>query len=388
MSRLYLSLILAFIALGLAGFVFWRYFYLGTLVLDLVPTQATVTLNGVAVPDRTLHLRRGTYEVTVSAPGYRNESFTHTSSLGRQANKRLELVSLPRPKLILDGAISSVATNAERTHLFFVKDHTLYRLNLAVAGQPAQAITPKLAGIVRVDWSPDFALAILYKTNGEVGLYDFNRYDLLNQSYKVLGQTITATTWEADGSAYYYLNQLPDGTNLLVKADRSGTDIARYDHIGVPAGTKVTLVSGPANQVLITGTDRQRPNDIIVSDNYTRTITPLTTSQNAFAPVLSPSKKYLAYLENGELVVATAAGKDRRNTNLRPRANSYAFVSETSLAVLTANMISLINPQTGETTSHEVYAPDDTITALIASADGKVVSYVYKGNLFALPLGR
>ena len=383
MTRLYLSLILALTVLALAGFVFWRYFYLSVLVLDIIPTEATVTINGTPVVDRTLHLEQGTYEIAVSAPGYRNQSFSHVAKIGGQSTKRIELSALPKPERVVDGPIHSVQPSADRTMVYFVKGDTLYRLNLTEKGSPAEPITPKLPGVRRVDWSPDFSIALLYKQNGEVGIYDFNRYDLLNQSYRALSSLITDTVWDADGSGFYYLVKLDDGTRLLAKSDRGGNDIARYDHVGIPTNQDVELVQGPNNQVVIAGTNPAVPADIVVSDNYTRTIVPLTTTQNAYEPVLSDDKKQLAYLENGELVMATTEGKDRRNTNIRPKSNSYAF-GVTKLFALTTNQLSLIDRTTGELTTSDVYAPDDTLTTLFADASEQSIYYVYRGNLFVL----
>ncbi len=387
MTRLYLSLILALAILALAGFVFWRYFYLDVLVLDIIPTEATVTVNGTPVADRTLHLKQGSYQLVISAPGYRSQSFSYSARLGGHTTKRVELVSLPKPQKVIDSAMHSLRTNADHSILYFAQDDTLYRLNLTEAGQPAEPITPKLNGIRRVDWAPDFSLAILYRQNGEVGVYDFNRYDLLNQSYKAMTQPVTDTAWDVSGTSFYYLTKLPDGISLLVQADRSGNDLVRYDHLGIPANRKVRLVQGPTNEVMITGADPAVPDDIISSNNHTRTVIPITTSQNAYDPVFSDDKKQLAFRENGELVMATHEGKDRRNTNIRPNGETYAF-GPSKLFVLTPNQLSAVDRTTGALTTLDVYAPDDTITSLFVSTDEKTVYYLYQGTLFSLPVNQ
>ncbi len=385
MRRLYLTLFLVILAVGFAVFVFWHYFYLGTLVLDVVPTSAEVTINGKPVVDRTLHLNQGTYTVTVGAPGYRHEQFEFSSKVGSHTVKRIELAILPQPTKILDGPISDLTATPDRNLFFFKRGDALYRYDRSgPAGTPAMPITPTIPSIQAVDWAPDFALALLRKPAGEIGIYDFNKYDFLNQKYTPLGTSYLKAVWAVDGSGIYGQYKEDNGETSLVKINRAGQDLIRLGALtGFPMSS-LELTTGPENKLLISGTDTKQPTDLYLFDTNQRIITPVTDTTRAHAPVLSPDKNHLAYLDSGELVSANIDGTSKRNLNIRAAAGNYQFATNKTLVVFTENKITTVDTTTGQNQSFEVYAPSATISSLVAAPDEKTIFYNYKGSVYQL----
>lgn len=389
MKKLYLTLFLVILAITFAGFIYWRFFFISSFNIDPVPSNATVSINGQTTPDRSIQLAKGDYTVTVSAPGYRSQSFTVSVGYGSQVNKRVELEQLPKPKQVLEGPIESLQPTPNRQEIFFKRSGVFYRFPL-VSDRPIPAvpITPTLTDVETATWSPDFALALLRKTNGETGLYDFNRYDLLHQEYRSLGLGINSPVWLADGSGFYY-EEVKDGQRSLMRANRAGTGSTRIMNltnfpmsdlqIQLGSGTLLVISSKKANEP--TSTEKT---DIVLLDTHQQTVGAITESGRASHPVLSPNKSLIAYLDSGELVTSEITGKNKRNYNLRPKAGSYLFIDEVNVAVFTPNLVTVVNTHNGSRQTYEIYAPSDEIGNLFADPSGKIIYYTFGGNLYQI----
>lgn len=383
MKRLYIILTLVLLALVVAGFVYWRYFYLGSITIDPVPSEAIITVNGQPTSERTKRLPRGSYTITVTAPGYRAEQLTVELGTGEQISRRVTLIALPRPEKVLDGPIHSLAMSENRKTIFFAKKDILYRYQLtAAAGTPPEAITPSLAGISRVDWSPDFELALLHKTDGEVWLYDFRRYNLLNQEYYPLDKNLKQTAWDSKADGFYAAQVTQTGEQTLIKLNRAGKAPTVLAFLNALPFTDLVFTPGPENQLLISSSEQKKPADIVLFNAHQRIYQPLTDSGAAYAPVLSPDKKRFLYLDNGELVVADISGANKRNLGLRPRTGNYAFTETGKAAVLTPNTITVVNTTDASRETFEVFAPSDKVSAFTASSEQ--VYYLYSGALYRL----
>lgn len=382
MKKLYFILFLIILAIAFAGFIYWRFFFMSSLNIDPVPSNATITINGQTTPDRSIQLGKGDYAVTVSAPGYRSQNFTVSLGYGNQVNKRIELEQLPKPKQVLKGPIDSLQPTQNKQEIFFERDGVFYRYPLMSDRPiPAVPITPALTDIEQVTWSPDFALALLRKTNGETGLYDFNRYDLLHQEYRSLGSTLRSTVWLADGSGFYYLEE-SEGTRSLMRANRAGTSPTRIMNLTNFPIPNVELQLGPGTLLVASSPTTTEKTDIVLLDTHQQTVGAITESGRATGPVLSPNKSLVAYLDSGELVTSEITGKNKRNYNLRPKSGSYFFIDEVNVAVFTPNMVTVVNTHNGSRQNYEIYAPSDAVSNLFTDPSGKILYYTYDGNLY------
>ncbi len=391
MKRLYWTLFFVLIAIGVAGFVFWRYFLQATIAIDPVPSTAVVTINGTPIADRTFHVNRGQYMIAVSAPGYQSQSFKVNVGIGSRIMKRVVLASLPRPTRLLDGPLRSLTLSGDRKTLFFERGGVLYLLDLTAASPIPVPITPVLTGIGEIDWSPDFALALIHKTNGEVGLYDFNRYDLLHQEYRPLPSGVGATAWAADASGFYYDYQdMASGEHAIIKADRAGANPVRlFDWRSVANFPLATpkLTTGPGSLLLLTPPNKKTRGDLFIFDTFQKTPpAAITESGHATGPILSPDKSRLLYTDNGELVVSDISGSNKRNLTLRPRPGNYSFVDNSTVAVLLPNQLALVNTLNGSLQNNEIYAPSDKIETLFTDPAGSLVYYTYQDKLYTIKI--
>lgn len=382
MKKLYLTAVLLILALAFAGWIFWRYFYLASVTIDPIPSGATVTVNGRAMADRTLHLAAGSYKIIVTAPGYRDQELSINAGVGSQITKRVTLVALPSPKKLITAPINSLVVSQDKTLVYYESAGTLYRVKLT-SPTPAEAITPQLKDVRIVEWAPDLSLALIHKTSGEVTLYDFARYDLLHQEERSLGNTFGATAWATDSSAFFYDSKLPTGQRLMVKANRAGKNQTNLgDLSSLP--TTLNFLAGPNNLIIMSQADLKGPGDIILFDTYQRLIIPITDSAHAYGPVLSPSKQKITYLDNGELVVADTAGTNKRNLNIRPKLGNYLFLDDNTLAIFQANKITTIKTDGPGQQDFAVAAQNETIANLFADEGGKKIYYTYQNALYRL----
>ena len=83
-----------------------------------------------------------------------------------------------------------------------------------------RAVTPELEPIERVIFSPDFSLAVMKFKSGEIGVYDFNQYDLINQEYTPWGKDIKEIVWRPDGEKLLYQKTTAGGDNALFVNNR------------------------------------------------------------------------------------------------------------------------------------------------------------------------
>jgi hypothetical protein len=391
MKRLIITLLLVLLAFIVAGYVFWRYFYLGNITLDPRPSNATISVNGKPVADRTLRLPSGTYTITVSAPGYRSQEFKTKIGIGSQLNKRVTLAVLPQPVLLLSAPINSINPDSEKENLYFEHQNVLYRYNLSQPTLSPVALTPPLKDTVSVNWSPDFQLALITKKDGEVQLYDFNRYDLLHQSYRQLDSGIQTTLWTKEGDGFFYEYLLPKSEHSLIKVDRGGRNPVRladltnlFANPDLKPLTKLVWQQATSTQLILSQKDTKQPADILLFNAHERTIQKVTDSTAAYGPVISPSGSQIAYLDNGELVTAQLDGKNKRNLVLRPQLGTYSFLDDKQLVVLRPNMVTVINVTDGTSKDYEVYAPSDSIDYLAIDPNSKTLYYTFKGSLYRL----
>lgn len=385
MKRLYITLFAIIAVLVLAGFIFWQYFFLATLSLDITPKDAQVVINGKPVIERVVRLPKGTHTIEINAPGYRSESFTVKTGYGSQESKQITLIDLPKPTKILTGPIASVVVNDTKDRVFFSQNNTLYQFDLgAPAGAPVIPITPVLSNIKQVIWSPDFKLALLQKTDGEFGLYDFNRYDLLHQEYRIFNKNIKQAVWSPDGSGFYaeYLGE--DGEHSFIKANPTNTTQTRLAGlVGFPFKNFSFIASSPTN-LIVSSTNLKEPSDLLTFDTHQKNFVPLTDSQAAYGPVVSANQSKIAYIDNGELVIADIDGKNKRNTGVRAKVGNYTFLDSDRVLAFTANQLTVITVADGTKKDYAVYAPNDSIANLFASSDGKTIYYTYKDSLYRL----
>ncbi len=75
---------------------------------------------------------------------------------------------------------------------------------------------PKMSGIKEIIWSPTKELALLIKTDNNINLFDFKKYDFINQSEIPWGNNIGSVAWAPDNSQIAYFSDDGNGKSLFL----------------------------------------------------------------------------------------------------------------------------------------------------------------------------
>ncbi len=303
--------IVALLAVASAGFFlfFWR----GTMTVTITPPQATVSIAGVTgTGAQTRTLPPGTYALHAEAPGFL--PFDQDVTLGRHAKEQIDvtLQSAPVPIQLSGQVVQFLALDAEQSSLLYLEPatKTIYRLRFDDPTKPIiDPITPNRFEQIRdLIWSPDRQLALL-REGGVLSLYDFNRYDLVNQTTTDWPSEVKAIDWRPDGAKVaYFLSNPTTGERTLVRATKDNEEIERIFNFANTVIMDPTLSWSPdAKQIAIV------EKNVFLFDVFSKTLRQLSVPGPIKAVRWSPSSDRLLFeTESGQLGLIGTGGEASR----------------------------------------------------------------------------
>lgn len=229
--RLYALGAAGVLALGAAFFflVYWQ----ATLTVRATPETTTLTLGSTSgTGTLTTKLRPGTYTVTGTLPGHHPFSMTVTLGIHERRELAIGLREVPNASRLSEQRVQHLALSAEDTNptLLFLEPHTgvAYRLFTQNPAQPvSERITPDtLRNVEELRWSPNRQLALI-RQDGRLKLYDFKRYDLVNQTVTEWPTEIRAIDWRPDGEKVAYVFHGGDGERTIIRAGKDNSEPER-----------------------------------------------------------------------------------------------------------------------------------------------------------------
>lgn len=389
-ERLILLITLAIGSALLAALVYWRFFLSARLNLSVEPTGAIVSINGQPTGDRQLWLPPGQYQFQVEAAGYASQAFELKLKSGETVNKTVRLVSLPRPQAIDSGQsrwlnLSSLGPALWR--LNSSDDDGLDRIvrrsgeEQLIASRPLES-KPSL---FRLGPNPELALLI---ENNRLGVYDFNRYDLINQEYRQLtsnDQSVTQAVWSQIDSRIFYLLNLNTGWQLRQVLPNGSDDRLIFEWS--KEALKDIVLAGQRDRYLylelVTSANDQSLARLDIAE---KVLFPLTTSGRATAARLNNSGQ-IAYLDNGELTLMQIDGEAKLGTDQRPSATSFAWSENDQLISYTPGEFWRLSLTADQATTISVALNAPRLEELV-SFDGRTIFYLLNQKLNQLDLGR
>lgn len=235
--------IVVVILLGVAGF--FLFFWKGTVTVTVTPAEATVSVAGQnGQGQQTKRLSPGTYSIHAEAPGF--IPFDGSVTLARSGKEQVDITlkKAAEPIQLSQQHVQFLALDQNQSSLLYLEPSTktVYRLRFDDPVKPViDAITPnRFDGSSDWLWSPDRGLVFL-RQGGSLKLYDFNRYDLVNQTTTDWPSEVKAIDWRPDGvKVAYFFADSKTGERTLIRATKSNDEVERIYNF------KDTAISNPS----------------------------------------------------------------------------------------------------------------------------------------------
>lgn len=375
---------------GIAAFFlfFWR----GELSVTVTPSTATVSIgetSGVGALTQTVV--PGLYTVRSEAAGF--IPYQRELTIARDESKTLsvDLRPLPEATKLADSVVQFMALDQERQSLLYLVPSAkrVERLSLRNPNAPsADAITPdRFSEVKDFVWSPNRQLAF-YREGGTLRQYDFNRYDLVNQTVTDWPSQVQAVDWRPDGEkvAYVYADSAT-GERTLVRAGRSNEDPERIYNFGSTAITNPQIRWAPDGKSIAIW-----EKNLFVLDVFSAELRQLDVGATVTNATWSPtSDRLLFQTETGSLGTVKLDGTKDQTTLTGPIARA-AFSGDGS-SLITAKgrgaslELSKLELATGAVTPLYI-APSSDLdpTDLIISADNSTLYFTSAGHPYRLTI--
>ncbi|MBI3261434.1 PEGA domain-containing protein [Candidatus Berkelbacteria bacterium] len=241
------------LALAIAFAVSYR---LGSIIVLPEPKNAQVLVDGKEV-GFTSRLAPGSYQLTVTAPGYSPHRETLKIRALQIKRIRTSLRKLASAKLVVAEQVDLLSSNPEGDQFFYFNRQAkaLFRLRFVEGPEGAKVenipITPSVLGdLTEVAFAPDYSVAAVSDRTGSSGLYNFARYDLLHQEFKPYDSDSHSFAFDPEGKLIYY-RYSPGSEQTLVRSERSRDHIERLIDLKDIGQDARLAISPDGNTILI-----------------------------------------------------------------------------------------------------------------------------------------
>jgi hypothetical protein len=276
-----------------------------TVIVQSSPESATVLINKIEQPSHRLTLKPGSYDLTVSFTGYVTYQGSITLKRGQKLVLPILLKQVPTATLLTTN-LNTVPQFFDATHdVYFMgtNNTTLYRTRNLVgeAGVKVEAMTSNtLLGAEKVAVRPDGEVALIKMSDG-IYLYDFKRYDFLNQSKTLWGTNIDDFAWSPNNLQVAYTYYGANGEQSLMLSDiqnnnqRREIDLTK-DKIDHPS---IAWSDDSRHLLLVAKSTQTKTNYIYTYDLFIKKFAQLTEVGEVEGAKWSPDGEYIAYVAPG-----------------------------------------------------------------------------------------
>lgn len=388
--KLYAAIAGGFVLAGLL--VYFLIFFPATLAVTASPEGAVIGIGDqTATGSLTVRHWPGHVAITVTAVGHVTYQETATLGAGQKQTVTVALRPLATPTPLTDQRVQFPVLDEARSSLLYLDPaaKTAYRLGLTDrTTSTATPITPaSLDGITDLIWSPTRQLAFL-KQGSTTKLYDFKRYDLVNQTTTDWPAGIGSIDWRPDGEKVAYYFEPGTGERSLIRATKDNGEVERLYSFADSTVTNPELTWSPDAKYLAVRADR-----LYLFDVFAKTLAEVEgTTGVAAVRWLPTSNRLLAERGDGTLISvstdakATDLSQSGRLATIAPLADGTAFVRARAEAngTVTLERVSLADGTSA------LYATDGLTglvpTNLLLANDDQTLYFTSAGRLYALAL--
>lgn len=386
--------------------------------VSINPKDALVTINNAPVKVGALGrikrtLTPGDYNLRVEADGYIAFIQNVTLKRSKKSTIAVALKEIPEPTVLAENA-ALLAKDKEFNTFYYLGESgkTLYKAisnvdedGLIQLKTLLPVTEPRLSGIEEIIWSPNKDLA-LFRKKDTINLFDFKKYDFVNQTETPWGKDISSIAWAPDNSkiAYYYAPG--NGEKSLIFANLSNTEITRVANLAEMGLNNPLLRWSPDSEWLLV-VPRNSPdyekNKVYLFNAYSRTFKVITETGSQVDAIFSPDSNQVLYATyskgsnnpiNTVISVMDKDGSNKRALDVRAELRKVVWQKDSkNLIVASYNeakhqeSIFGYNIDTKQKTDFSINAlGDGYINNIAISDDNKIVIYEAKGGIYALKI--
>lgn len=383
--------------------------------ITVVPNDSIVTVDNFPIKlnrygKGSIYTSPGKHTVKVEADQYVGISKELYFKRGLTTNLVIDLKEMPEQVLIEEKG--SFLTKGKGKNEFLYLDTTksqLFRATIDLAQnnklnvQKLALTDKKLSKVDEIIWGPDNDLA-LFRIGNRVDLFDFQKYDFVNQTQKPWGEDIGSIAWAPDNSkiAYYYAP--PSGERSLIFANLDNSEKNRF--IGL--NNELLQIENPllrwspdSRWLLIIPRNKQYDqNKIYLLDAYSRQINTLTDLGNQLDAKFSPdasSVLYTTYSLNtrGQITplvsIMNRDGKNQKTFDIKTelskivwKSNSDSLIAVTRNETSDSDYISIFDMNRLEKNSDSIIlSQEQKIKLLQLLGDDKIIVYETDQGIYA-----
>lgn len=347
--------------------LFW-FFTHSIVSFQVAPRNATLSIDGTTVTDLKngsviKSLSPGQHLVSVQADGY--VGINQEVDFGRGIAKKITvtLENNPEPLTITNTvtpdslAISQNARfltkGSDFNDFYYLDGKILYKARVkADTGQKVTLLNkipitnPVISDVSEIVWSPSFDLALFRKTTG-INIFDFQKYDFVNQTETSWGQDVGNIAWAPDNSkiAYYYAPAT--GERSLIFANTTNADVTRvYNFKDLGIENPILHWSPDSQYLLVIPQNKDASlNKIYLFDSYSRTLSMIADTGNQLDAMFSPDGNKIIYSTyskdptgavNSILSIMNKDGSNKKSLDLRAELSKITW-SKNSTDIIVAS---------------------------------------------------
>ncbi len=333
-----------YIVLGVLGvgiIVYFLFFYKTTLTINTIPETAQIEIAGnVSTGSTQIKLMPGDYKLKISQQGYVTYEKNIKAKPSQKIALQVELKVQPDPARISNLPAKFSTLTEDEKSLVFVSNqdkaaHMVSHVNTDKISNPSVITPPAVfSDVVNMLWGPTKRLAIIKTNDRNTGIYDFGRYDLINQEKIDFGPGIEGISFNSDGERIVYYYAPDTGEKTLIRAKKNNTEIERlidlrnYNFIN----PKVIWSHDDQNVLIIT-------NELYLFDMYYKTIEKLENIGTISNADFTPDSTQIIFEQEGQLKLCDLKGENIQQTEIFTTLNKTTWFDENNLfyATKTAN---------------------------------------------------
>lgn len=396
----------------------WWFLAHSFITIKPLPKDAIITIDNdplwlspFGIAKKTLY--PGVHIVRVEAEGYM--SFVQEVSLKRSQNKKISvnLKEVPKP-VTLEENVKFLSKDTDFNSVYYLNEgeKRLYKSKIGFNDDGQVEVKSRIAltdsrivDVNEIIWSPDHQLALFRKEDG-IYLFDFKKYDFINQTETKWGDDIGSIAWSPDNSkiAYYYAPK--GGEKSLIFSNAANTELNRVANLADLNIQNPILRWSPDSEWLLViprNTPDYTNNKIYAFNAYSRSFKELTNTGSQVDALFSPDSNkvvYSTYSQSSQnsaksiLSIMDKDGSNQQSLNVHADITKTVWMKDSKNIVIAGfdsetgqASISTFNTDTKAKGGFAINTLDSKdIKSILVSDDGKLVIYQASGTIYALEI--